>query len=134
MQQKHDAHQSDDDAFLEQRRFQRGDGAVDQLRAVVNRHDLRPFGQRRRDLLQPLLDVVDDGQRIGAGTLQGDAAGHFAVAVEFGDAASFIARKFDAGHVLEQHGRAAVGFDHDVLEVVDASEVATAAHHELVLG
>ena len=121
-------------AFFEQRRLERGDGTVDQLRAVVDRHDLRPFGQRRHNLLEPVLDVVDDGQRIGAEALQRDAARHFAVAVEFGDAATFVAGKFNAGHVLQQYRGAAVGLHDDIFDVIDAFEVATTAHHELVLG
>ena len=66
--------------------------------------------------------------------LKRDTARHFAVAVEFGDAAPFVAGKFDACDVLEQYRGAAVGLDDDVFEVIDAFEIATAAHHELVLG
>ena len=134
VQQEDDAHQRHDQAFFEQRRIERGDGTVDQLRPVVDRHDLRSFGQRRQNLLDPVFDVVDDGQRIGAEALQRDAACRFAVAVEFGDAAPFIARKFNAGHVLKQHRGAAVRLHDDIFDVVDAFEVAATAHHELVFG
>ena len=108
VQQKHDAHQRDDEAFLEQRAAQRLDGAVDQLGAVVDRHHLDALGQRGSDLRQPRLDVGDDVERVGAEALQGDAAGDFAFAVELGDAASFVRAKLYARNVLEQHRRAAV--------------------------
>ena len=121
-------------ALLEQRAAQGLDGAVDQLGAVVDRHHLHALGQRRRDLRQPRLDVGDDVERVGAEALQGDAAGHLAFAVELGDAAPLVGPKLDAGDVLEQHRRAAVGLDDDAFEVGDALDVAAAAHHELVLG
>ena len=42
--------------------------------------------------------------------------------------------QFDVRHVVEENGRAAVGFDHDIFEVPDALEVAAATDHELVFG
>ena len=42
---------------------------------------------RRGDLLEPFLDVVDDGQRVGAGTLQDDAARHLAFTVQLSNTA-----------------------------------------------
>ena len=134
VQQKDDAHQRDHHAFLKERRLERGDGAVDELRAVVDRHHLDAFGQRRGNLLETLLDVVDDGERVGAGALQGDAARHLAFAVELGNAAPLVRADLDARNVLEQHGGAAVHLDDDLLEVARAFEIAAATHHELVLG
>ena len=121
-------------AFLEEGRLERGDGAVDELGAVVDRHHLGALGQRRGDLVEALLDVVDDGQRVGAVALQGNAARHLAFAVELGNAAPLVRADLDARDVLKQHRRAAVHFDDDLLEVCGASEIAAAAHHELVLG
>ncbi len=70
----------------------------------------------------------------GAGTLNRDAARHLALAVQFRNAAPLIAREFDAGDILQQHGRAAVYLDDDVLDIGDAFEIPSAAHHEFVLG
>ena len=134
VQEEDDADQRDDHAFLKEGRLERGDGAVNELRAVVDRHHLGAFGQRRGNLLEALLDVVDDGERVGAGALQGDAARDLAFAVELGDAAPLVRADLDARDVLEQHRRAAVHLDDDLLEVARAFEIAAAAHHELVLG
>ena len=134
VQEEHDADQRDHEAFLEQRAAQGVDGAIDQLGAVVDRHHLHALGQRRGDLGQPRLDVGDDVEGVGAEALQGNAAGHFAFAVEFGDAAPFVWTELDARNILEQHRRAAVDLDDDAFEVGDALDVAAAAHHELVLG
>ena len=120
MQQEHEADQGNDDAFLEQRALQRRDGAVDEFGPVINRYDVCALGQRRLDLFEALLDVVDDGQSVGAGTLQGDAACDLSFAVEFGDAAPLIAYEFDTSYILEQHGCSAVRFDDDALEVGDS--------------
>ena len=50
VQQKHDADQRDDGAFLDQRVLQRLDRGMDQLRAVIDRDDLGALRQARRDL------------------------------------------------------------------------------------
>ena len=134
VQEEHDADQRHHQAFLEQRAAQGLDGAIDQLGAVVDRHHLDALGQGGSDLRQSRLDVGDDVERVGAEALQGNAAGDFAFAVEFGDAAPFVGPKLDAGNVLQQHRRAAVDLDHDAFEVGDVLDVASAAHHELVLG
>ena len=60
VQQKDDADQRDDEAFLEQRPLERVDGAVDQIGAVVDRLDAHALGQARRDLGEAVLDVLDD--------------------------------------------------------------------------
>ena len=134
VQQEHDAHQRHHDALLEQRPAQGLDGAIDELRAVVDRHHLDALGQRGSNLGQPRLDVADDVEGVGAEALQGDAARDFPFAVEFGDAAPFVRTKLDAGDVLEEHRRAAVDLDDDAFEIADVLDVAAAAHHELVLG
>ena len=127
MQQEHDADQRDDDAFLEQRVLQRGDGGIDQVGAVVDRHDLDRFRQAAGDLREALLDVLDHVERVDAKALQHDAARDLALAVEFGDAAPLVGAEFDPGDVAQQHRRAAVHLQHDIAEVVDALEVALAA-------
>ena len=134
VQQEDDAHQRHHQAFLEQRPAQGLDGAIDELGAVVDRHHLDALRQRGRNLRQPRLDVGDDVERVGAEALQGDAAGDFPLAVEFGDAAPLVGAKLDTGDVLEQHRRAAVDLDDDAFEIGDVLDVAAAAHHELVLG
>ena len=95
-----DADQRHHQAFLEQRAAQGLDGAVDELGAVVDRHHLDAFRQGGSDLGQSRLNVGDDIEGVGAEALQGDAAGDFAFAVEFGDAAPFIRAKLHTRNVL----------------------------------
>ena len=134
VQQEHDAHQCDDDALLQQRVLERVDGGVDQVGAVVDRHDLDRFRQAARDLRKALLDVLNHVQRIDAKTLQHDAAGDLALAVELGNAAALVRPQFDAGDVPEQHRRAVTGLEHDIAEVVDAPQIALAADDVFELG
>jgi hypothetical protein len=132
--QEHQADQGDDDAFLDQRGLQRGDGALDQLGAVVDRGDTDAGRQARRDLGQLLLDVADHLQRVLAVAGRGDAGDNLALAVEFGDAAPLVRPEFDARDVANQHRRAALGLHHQVFDVGLAAQVAAAAHHVLGLG
>ena len=134
MQQEHDADQRHDDAFLDERALERLDRGLDQLGTVVDGNDLGAFRQAGRDLRQPRLDVVDDGQRIRAVTLEGDGARHLAVAVQFGDAAALVGAEFDPGDVLHPQRCPGIGLQHDVFDVFDAPEVAAAAHDEFEFG
>jgi hypothetical protein len=117
-----------------QRDLERGDGAIDQVGAIVDGHDLGAFWQAAGYFRQPLLDVGDNGKRILAVALDRDAGDDLAFAVELGDAAAFVGRQLDARHVLDQHGRAALRLEHDAFDVGNALEVAAPAHHELGLG
>ena len=116
------------------RRLQRRDRALDQLRAVVDGHDLRTLRQRGRDLGELRFHAVDDGERIGPVALHGDAADGLALAVELGDAAALVGCKLDAGDVAQEHRRPAFRLKHDLLDVGYPAEVAASAHHELGLG
>jgi hypothetical protein len=55
VEQEDEADQSHHDAFLDQRRGQRVDGAADHLGAVIDRHDADPLGKTVADLSQPRL-------------------------------------------------------------------------------
>ena len=134
MQQEDDTDERDDEAFLEQRRLQRRDRALDQLRAVVDGHDLRTLRQRGRDLGELRFHAVDDGERVGPETLHDDAADGLALAVELGDAAALVGCKLDAGDVAQEHRCPAFRLKHDLLDVGGPAEVAASAHHELGLG
>ena len=134
VQQKHHAHQRHDDAFLDQGAFERVDGAVDQVRAVVDRVKGDAFRQTRRDFREPLLDVLDDGKSVLAEALQHDAGNDFSLTVQFGDAAPLVGHQFDAGDVAQQNRHALVGLDDDLFEIGQVFEVAAAAHHEFGLG
>ena len=128
MQQKDDADQRDDDALFGQRVLERLDRAVNQIGAVIDRLDCHALRQGRRDLGQLLLDAVDDMQRVLAVALQGDAADHLALAVEFGDAAALVGAELHARHVAQQHRGAALHLERDLLEILGVAQIAAAAH------
>ncbi len=117
VQQEDDADQRDDEAFLDKRGFERGDGALDEVGAVVDGNDLGAVRQAVLDLGKARLDVLDDRQRILPIALDGDAGDHLALAIQLGDAAPLVGRKLDAGHVAQQHGRAAFGLEHDLFDI-----------------
>ena len=133
MQEEQHADQRNDDAFLEQRALKSIDRGVDQVRTIVNRYDLDRFRQAGGDFLKPLLDVLDDFQRVEAEALQHDAAGDLALPVQFGDAAPLVGAEFDPRNVPQQHRRAVVRLQHDVTEVVDRLDVALAPYDVLEL-
>ena len=110
MQQKDDADQGDNDAFLGQRVFEGLDCAVNKIGPVIDRLDMNAFRQGRGDLGQLLLDAVDHMQRVLAVALQRDAAHRLALAVELGDAAALFGPELNARHLAQQHGRAALHF------------------------
>ncbi len=134
MQKEHDADDCDDDAFLDQRPLERVDGAIDQVRAVIHRVDGDALRQARRDFGEPILDVLDDGERVLAEALQHDAGDDFALAIQFGDAAALVRRELDARHIAQQHRHAAFVLDDDLLEIGEALDVAASAHHEFGFG
>ena len=75
--------------------------ALDQLGAVVDRHDLdaaRQPGAQRRQLG---LDRGDRVERVLARTHHDDAAGGFAFAVELADAAAHVRAELDARDIAE---------------------------------
>ncbi len=110
------------------------DGAQDQGRTVVDRHDVRAFRQAAFDLGEPFLHVGDNIERVLPVALDGDARHDLTLAVQFRQPAPFVGRQLDARHVAEQHGRAAFGFEHDLLEIGGSAQIAAPAHHEFGFG
>src|SRR5262249_15751122 len=85
VQQEYDADERDNYTLLDQRVPQRVDGRIDQVRTVIDGHYVHRPRQAVRDLLEPLLDVLDDVERFHSEPLQHDAAGDLSLAVKFGD-------------------------------------------------
>ncbi len=134
MQQEDDAHERNDQAFLGECRLERRDRALDQLGAVVDGHDLGAGGQAGGNLRELCLHVVDDGERVLAKALHGDAGDGLAFAVELGDTAAFVRHQLHAGDVAQQHRSPVLRLQDDLLDVLRSTEVAAPAHHELGLG
>ena len=55
--------------------------------------------------------------------LHGNAGSDLALTVQLGDAAPFIRSEFHPRHVLDQHRRASIGLQHDLLDIGDAAQI-----------
>jgi hypothetical protein len=106
VQQENDAHQRDDDRFLEQGSLQGFDGAVNQFGTVVDGFHRHPRGQAGADFGDPGFQVMDHFESVLAIARHGDPRHHLAFAVEFGEAAPLVGHEFDAGDVADQDGGA----------------------------
>ena len=129
MQQEDDADQRDDQAFLGQRPLEGIDGAVDQFRTVIDRLDAHPLGQPGADFGDLGLEVVDHLQRILTVARHGDAGHHLALAVQLGQTAPLIGHQLDAADVGDAHRRAVLRLQHQILDVLPATQIAATAHH-----
>ena len=134
MEQEHQAHQRDDQALLDQGRAQRLDRTHDEIGAIVDRLHADPLGQAAGQLHDLVLDPCDHRQRVLAVARDDDPGDHIALAVEIGNAAALVRYEFDPGNIADQHRCAAFGAQHQALDVLDATQVATSAHHVLGLG
>ncbi len=135
VEQEEEAHQADDDALLDQGLLQRVDGTMDELRPVVGRDNLYPFGERGLDFGEALLDAVDDVQRVFTIAHDDDATNYLALAVELRDAAAQVGALLHGGDVAQQDGRPPpVRTQRDGLEVGQRAHVAPPPHEVLPPG
>src|SRR5204863_3373284 len=104
--EKNQADQCDDDAFFDQFLAQSGDGPIDQVAAIIHRHEAHTGRQRRLYLFDFLLYPVDDVERVFAIAHHNDAANDFAAPIEFGNATPDIAAKVNISDILQIDGRA----------------------------
>src|SRR6266700_5235635 len=81
MKQKDDDDQADDDRFFEKIPLQCLDGCIDQIGAVVSRHDLDAGRKRWRNLVELLLDSIDNVQRIHPLTHYDNSTDGFALSI-----------------------------------------------------
>ncbi len=134
MKQEHEADEGDDDALLDQCPLKCLDGAVDQIRPVVDRLNRYTLRQARCDFRKAILHICDDRKGVLAKALNRNPGNDFAFSVKFGDAAPLIGGEFDTGHISQQHGHAAVALDDDLLQVGYALDIAATANGELCFG
>src|SRR5213082_320769 len=123
------ADERDDDRLLEQRAPQCLDGPVDQVRAVVRRHDPDAGRQRGRDLGNPLLHAVDHTQRVLAIAHHHDPTHGLPSAIPLGDPEPQVGPDRHPGHITDPH-RAPIlsDADRDLPDVPDSTEVAEPAN------
>ena len=133
VQQKQHTDQRDDQALLNQGMAQGGNSPFDQCRAVVTGDDFDPGRQAGLQLLQPGLDAVDHRQRILAAARHYDARGHFALAIELGQAAALVASQLDSRHIGHPDRRAIDLLEHQIIQILYALQITAAPHHEFGL-
>ena len=128
MPEENDADKRNDDTFFDQLLAQGGDGALDQITAIVGRHDANPFGQRTLNLLDFLFDTIDDVERVLAVTHHHDAADGFAAPVQLSNAAPDVATQMHRGHVFHVNRCTVLDLEDDVLNILNFFDVASAAN------
>ena len=130
MQQEDDAHQRNDQRFLQQRAFKVGDGATNQFGTVIHRLDPDAIRQVAGDFSDAGLQAFDHCQRALPIARHGNPGNSFAFAVEFADATSLFRAKLDVGDVAQKHRRALVALHYELFDVRAVAQIAAAAHHE----
>src|SRR5260370_2873971 len=101
---------------------------MDQLTAIVRRHDAHTGWQRRFNIVDLAFDAVDDVEGVLAIPHHYDSTDDFPVAVQLRYSAPERAAEMHLADVLDVNRRAVFDFEHDVLDVLDAFEITTAAH------
>ena len=135
MKQEQGADQRDNDKFLQQLAVEGIHGAFDQRRAIVGLDDLDAVGQAVFQFRQFLLDAFDGAQRVLAEAHDDDAADDFALAVQFGDAATQLRPEAHFGNIVQQdRGAALVDAQRYMAQVIQFIDVAGRAHHVLGFG
>ena len=134
VEQEHRAHERHDEKFLEQLLRQVVDRALDQRGSIVGRHDLHALREARLEARKLRLHRHDRLERILAGSHHDDATGHFAFAVQLGDAATRLGADLYPGDVTQAHRHTGIGGrQRNLAEVVERAEVAGGPHHVLGL-
>ena len=70
---------------------------------------------------------MDDVERVLAVSRDHDAADHFTLPVQFGDASALVRHQLDASDVAQEHGRTRGRLDDQPLEIASALQVASSA-------
>src|SRR5205823_8178433 len=131
MPEEDDADERHNDAFFDQLFAQRCDGALDQIAAIISRHDAHTGWQRRFDLVDFLFDPIDNVECVLAIAHHYDATHGLAFAVQIRDAAPDVTAEMHVGDVFQINWRAVVDFEDNVFDVLDFFDVAAAADEVL---
>ena len=90
-------------------RFSVSMARMDEVRSVIDRHDLTPLGRLGAISASVALTFLMTVSALAPIALKRDAARHLALAIQLGDAAPLVRAELDSRHVLQQHRRAVVG-------------------------
>ena len=128
---QHDDHQEN---ALDQHFAHGPQRRVDQLGAVVVRHDLQAAGQHALgvDFVHPLFDARHHFLGIATAHHQHDARDRLGVAALDDGALAHLMAQGDVGQILDIHRRAVLLAHHDVANVFQAADQAHAANQVLL--
>ncbi len=128
--EKKQDHQGHGDHHLHQGGLQVADGPLDQVGAVVDRHDLDAGRQARLDLPDLGLDPVDDLQGVFSLAHDHDPGNHLPFPVQVGDPPPDVRPQGHFTDVLDpDRGAGLAGRQDDVFEILQGPGVAPAADH-----
>jgi hypothetical protein len=134
VEEKHQAHQGDDDQFLDQLLPQIGDRIQDQRGTIIGGENLHPRRQAGLEFFQLGLDRGDGRQGVLPLAHDDDAAGHLPLPVQLRNRPAHLGADLHPGQVTQQDGRTVrAHIDGDGLDVRDRGDIAPAAHHVLRL-
>jgi len=128
MHQENQHHQRYDDGFLGQGAFERVDGPLDQVGAIIGNHDLDPRGQPLFQFPDLDLDPIDDILGVLTVAHDHDAAHRFTFAVFIQQPAPDGATHLHRAQVLDVDRRAApVGVHNDILQILPGADIPSSA-------
>src|ERR671919_769129 len=90
MEKKNHDDGADNETLFDQFFLQRGDGSEYEIGTVIGADDLYAGRKRRLDIFDLLLDAIDQIQSVLPMAHYHDAPGHFAFAIQLGDAAPHV--------------------------------------------
>ena len=126
------AHEGHDDEFLHQLVTEVVDRALDQLGAVVRGHDFNTGRQTRPQRLKLRLDRVDGLECVLTGPHDDDASDDFTLAIELGDAASWLRAELHTRNIGQPYGDTGVGrCERNPAEILKGCDIAGRANHVL---
>ena len=107
-------------------------GPVDELAAIVSRHNLNAFRQAGLQRLQFVFYRRNDLTRVFARTQDHHPTRHFSLPVKLGNAAAHFRPCLYAGNVAQVNRYAVfAGFQDDVIEILHRLQIAAGADHIL---
>jgi len=119
-------------AFLEEFLLQIGDGAADQVAAVIDRNHLHALRQGRLELLDFMFDALDHTQGVFPVPHDDDAAHGFPAAVQLSHPDAGATALDDGGDVPQKQRAAHVAVAQgELAEIVGGGEPAASAHDHL---
>ena len=134
VKEEHQAYQRHDNELLDELLLKVVHCALDKTRAVVGRDDLHPRRQAGFKLFQLHLDRADGLQCVLARAHDDNPAGHFALAVQLGDAAAHFRADLHARDIAQAHRNAGLsGHQWNGAKIVERLQVTGSAHHVLGL-